>query len=299
MKIFNLSIISLLVISVLAFSGCEEGLSAGNDSVDDSGESGFSFSDMYSKIKSLQEEVEALKLVNQAQADTINSRVLALEGHVGDSASSLDSRIDSLEGHVGNSASSLDSRIDNIESYVGNVVASPAKSVSNRLVALEGHIGNSGTSLDSRIDTLESKVGNYYLSSINEKIDDLEDNIGSVSIEDLSSDIDILKGSGISGFACEYNNRRYIFWNEKTDEGYQIKYKSGYSGTGFTGSAMSFHSTDNSTRIMGLAGFECEYNNRRYIFWKEKTDEGYQIKYKSGYSGTGFTGSAMSLYSSY
>ncbi|MCP4137461.1 MAG: hypothetical protein GY754_41220, partial [bacterium] len=48
--------LSLLVVLVLAFAGCEAGLVSndGNGSGDGSGDSGFSFSDLYSRIKTLE-----------------------------------------------------------------------------------------------------------------------------------------------------------------------------------------------------------------------------------------------------
>ncbi|MCP4130535.1 MAG: tail fiber protein [bacterium] len=60
MKQLQVSLISLVLTALVAFSGCEAGLTSGNDSADGSGEH-FSFSDMYNTIDTLKSEIEILK----------------------------------------------------------------------------------------------------------------------------------------------------------------------------------------------------------------------------------------------
>ncbi|MCP4138637.1 MAG: hypothetical protein GY754_47210 [bacterium] len=76
------SVVSMGLVCLFAFSGCEAGLISddGMGSGDNSG-SGFSFSDMYTRMSALQEEVDWLKQVNE---DTLKilSQVAAPVGSI-------------------------------------------------------------------------------------------------------------------------------------------------------------------------------------------------------------------------
>ncbi len=62
--------LSLLLVVVLAFAGCEAGLTS-NDGTGTSGDNDFSFSDMYAKIKTLQEELDRLRISNADLESTL------------------------------------------------------------------------------------------------------------------------------------------------------------------------------------------------------------------------------------
>ncbi|MCP4132394.1 MAG: hypothetical protein GY754_15590 [bacterium] len=71
MKIFFYKgLLGLILAGLLAFAGCEEGMSSGSDSSDGS-DGDFSFSEIYSDIKSLKEEIAKLKSVIAAQESVI------------------------------------------------------------------------------------------------------------------------------------------------------------------------------------------------------------------------------------
>ncbi len=90
--------LSLLVVLVLAFAGCEAGLSSndGNGSGDGSGDSGFSFSDLYSRIKALEDETTRLQQVNDEQAEIIER----LNGELGEHTTSINSLTGIVNGRV-------------------------------------------------------------------------------------------------------------------------------------------------------------------------------------------------------
>ncbi|MCP4137414.1 MAG: hypothetical protein GY754_40985 [bacterium] len=72
-KLFS-GVFYMMLMSVLAFSGCEQGLTVGSDSKSGSGENqetGFSFSDMYSQMKIMKKEIDRLKQLNEEQEKTI------------------------------------------------------------------------------------------------------------------------------------------------------------------------------------------------------------------------------------
>ncbi len=90
----------------LALSGCEQGLTT-NDSSGTSGDgqdNKFSFSDMYTKFKGLQEEIDRLKEANAVLTEALG---VMEDGQAG-AASSLSSRINSLEGTVDSNTASID-----------------------------------------------------------------------------------------------------------------------------------------------------------------------------------------------
>ncbi|MCP4129905.1 MAG: hypothetical protein GY754_02705 [bacterium] len=90
---FFSGVVFIGVACLLAFSGCEAGLTS-NDGTGTSEDNDFSFSDMYAKIKTLQEEVDRLKASNTALSEAL---VTAGEDHAG-AAQSITARMDDLEG---------------------------------------------------------------------------------------------------------------------------------------------------------------------------------------------------------
>ncbi|MCP4134000.1 MAG: hypothetical protein GY754_23720 [bacterium] len=103
---------ALLVVSVFGFMGCEAGLTSndGNGSPDDSGDSGFSFSDLYSRIKILEKENKKL-----------NEVIEQLTDQQANTSSGLAGRIDALEGHVGGiSVADLKNTIDDLSYSVSD-----------------------------------------------------------------------------------------------------------------------------------------------------------------------------------
>ncbi len=78
MKKLNLFLMGLITASVLVFSGCEAGLTS-NDGSDNNSEEHFSFSNIYSRMNSLEEEIKSLNKVNLEQAVLIEK----LEASIG------------------------------------------------------------------------------------------------------------------------------------------------------------------------------------------------------------------------
>ncbi|MCP4136283.1 MAG: hypothetical protein GY754_35260 [bacterium] len=86
---------SMVLVTVVAFSGCEAGLQSSGDSNDSSNDSGsgFSFSDMYSNINRLQEQVDSLKITTEEQEIIISN----LDSSQSTSITALGNSIDALE----------------------------------------------------------------------------------------------------------------------------------------------------------------------------------------------------------
>ncbi|MCP4134062.1 MAG: hypothetical protein GY754_24030 [bacterium] len=77
-KIFYFCLISMTMTATLAFSGCEAGLSSGDDSNSSSEDGDFSFSDMYSNINQLKEQINSLS----GTVDTHEGEINLLTGNV-------------------------------------------------------------------------------------------------------------------------------------------------------------------------------------------------------------------------
>ncbi|MCP4134535.1 MAG: hypothetical protein GY754_26410 [bacterium] len=222
-KVLSVCIAGLLVISVFGFMGCEAGLTSndGNGSVDDSGGSGFSFSDLYSRIKALEDENKKLneeieQLTNQ-QADTssgLAGRIETLEGHVGSFLSNdLDSRINTLEGHVGSFLSNdLDSRINTLEGYVGGISVGDLKDTVDDL-SYSASDGWSGTTLGTssysyqyisgapEIILTDVKKGDVFLASL-----DMTAECGYSTLLATSGSIKWLDSSPVLNFGVRYSD---------------------------------------------------------------------------------------------
>ncbi|MCP4134981.1 MAG: tail fiber protein [bacterium] len=76
-NLFNSAVFTLMA-AIIAFSGCEAGLSQQSDSSDDG--QNFSFSDMYSKFAAMQERINTLELQNQS----LESQNQSLGGSIND-----------------------------------------------------------------------------------------------------------------------------------------------------------------------------------------------------------------------
>ncbi len=103
------------VLVVLALSGCEAGLTSNDESLTENEK--FSFSDMYAKIKTLQEEVDRLKAANTELTEALE---IAGEEQAG-AASSLSSRIESLESTVTGHGNSINNNTDLIGNLDGDL----------------------------------------------------------------------------------------------------------------------------------------------------------------------------------
>ncbi|MCP4129906.1 MAG: hypothetical protein GY754_02710 [bacterium] len=102
--------LSLLAALVLAFAGCEAGLTS-NDRTGATGDNDFSFSDMYGKIKTLQEELDRLNQVNNEQAVKIEQ----LSVSQSNSGSLISSRIQVIEDNIGEiSIEGLKNQVDDL-----------------------------------------------------------------------------------------------------------------------------------------------------------------------------------------
>ncbi|MCP4131949.1 MAG: hypothetical protein GY754_13310 [bacterium] len=159
------SCFSLIIIAVLAFSGCEAGLTAEGDSgdgQDTSSGNGFSFSNMYSRMNSMEDEIESLKKVNLEQAVLIDK----LKSTQSNSEVELAERIDELETNVGAvSIATLNSDVSTLKTNVGAV---------------------SIATLNSDVSTLKTNVGVVSIAALNNNVNALKTNIGSVSIDGLN-----------------------------------------------------------------------------------------------------------------
>ncbi|MCP4136777.1 MAG: hypothetical protein GY754_37755 [bacterium] len=69
----------MVLMSVLAFSGCEAGLTSNDGS--EPGDSGFSFSDLYSRIEALKEGTKRLGQINEEQVEIIERLNSTVSGH--------------------------------------------------------------------------------------------------------------------------------------------------------------------------------------------------------------------------
>ncbi|MCP4132609.1 MAG: hypothetical protein GY754_16715 [bacterium] len=108
---------SLLVISVLAFSGCEAGLGQ-SDSSEDEMNNKFSFSDMYSKLKTMQEEIDNLKQTNQELQTTVE----LLTGGSLSSIDTIETRLNDVESTLINlNIGTIETRLSDVESTVTNL----------------------------------------------------------------------------------------------------------------------------------------------------------------------------------
>ncbi|MCP4137408.1 MAG: hypothetical protein GY754_40955 [bacterium] len=144
----------LLVILVLAFTGCEQGIVTGSDSgsgAESGGDSGFSFSDMYSRMNTMEKEIISLKNINHEQTDIIIQQGILIE---------------KLELTQVNSETGLDGRIQALEGNVGSV--------------------SIGT-LNDDVFELKTNIGAVSIGTLNSDLSDLKANIGSVSISNLDS----------------------------------------------------------------------------------------------------------------
>ncbi|MCP4137785.1 MAG: tail fiber protein [bacterium] len=72
-KSILLTIVTMLIVLTSVFTGCEAGLNSNSNSQDSSQEDQFSFSDMYSKIRSLQEQVNTLSSSQSASSGSIQA----------------------------------------------------------------------------------------------------------------------------------------------------------------------------------------------------------------------------------
>ncbi|MCP4137550.1 MAG: hypothetical protein GY754_41670, partial [bacterium] len=121
-RIHNLLTVGFLVISVIGFMGCEEGLTSNDGTSSELGDNegtGFSFSDLYTRIKALEEETKRLRKVNEEQEKTI----MTLSSSSSSSIGGLATRIGSLETAVGDGSGGLVHDVSGLQSTVSENVS--------------------------------------------------------------------------------------------------------------------------------------------------------------------------------
>ncbi|MCP4133372.1 MAG: hypothetical protein GY754_20560 [bacterium] len=84
-KLFHSIFMGLFAVTVFAFTGCEEGLNLQEDS-----DRNFSFSDMYSKMKSMQEEIDQLKKINISFTTIMDKQAALINSLTNDQSASSD-----------------------------------------------------------------------------------------------------------------------------------------------------------------------------------------------------------------
>ncbi|MCP4134046.1 MAG: hypothetical protein GY754_23950 [bacterium] len=192
--------VCLMAVSVLAFSGCEEGMVAGNSSGsngENSENSGFSFSDMYSRMNTMEKEIKILHEVNRDQQALITKQeetIARLNGEQTGKSDELEGRIGILEEHVGEVFSeNLDTRINGLEDNVGLIWLSD---LSNDVSVLKTNVGaiSIGT-LNSDVNTLKTNVGSVSIAVLNSDLGTLKTNIGDTSIAAVNSEVSTLKSN--------------------------------------------------------------------------------------------------------
>ncbi|MCP4131373.1 MAG: hypothetical protein GY754_10370 [bacterium] len=190
------------LLMVLALSGCEEGMTSddGTGTSGDGQETGFSFSDMYSRMNALQEEVDRLKQVNDEQEITIQ----ALSDGSSSSIGGLVTRIDDLESTVGDASSGLVSTVNSHGTSIGTLVST----VGNASSGLVSTVNSHGTSIDNLNDDL------LDLNSTFTGVTRLTDpNTGQPTIQFSGVNVQIVSGSGYT------NGVNTDFWTDGTVNG--------------------------------------------------------------------------------
>ncbi len=199
--------LSLLVVLILAFPGCEEGLKSDDTGTEEDGK--FSFSDMYVKIKTLQEEVVRLNRVNEEQERTIE----ALSGSSSSSIGGLAARISELETDVavldetvvvnGSSISSLRDDVSGNGSSISSLQGDVSGNGSS-ISSLQGDVSGNGSSISS----LQGDVsGNgSSISSLESTVDDNGTSLSSLQgdVDGNTDSIDNLDGD-LSGFNSTFD----------------------------------------------------------------------------------------------
>ncbi|MCP4136918.1 MAG: hypothetical protein GY754_38460 [bacterium] len=133
-RIFFSSVVSMVLLCLFVFSGCEEALTS-NDGTE-SGESGFSFSDLYSRIKTLEDENKRL-----------NEVIGSITGGSGISIGDLASQVGNLETDLG----SLNTR-------VGNFTVNEEQTVASRIENLEDDMGDGSSGVLYKVNYLHDTL---------------------------------------------------------------------------------------------------------------------------------------------
>ncbi len=106
-------IFSILVVLVLAFTGCEAGLTTSNGSTDSEGNetSGFSFSDLYNSIANLQDDVGDLQTADSSQENDMNSEFTNLRNDMGAADTALETRLTGSDTKLQSNITVLDTKL--------------------------------------------------------------------------------------------------------------------------------------------------------------------------------------------
>ncbi len=244
MKIVQKLFLSIMIALVLAITGCEEGITIGSESKNGTGDdqdSGFSFSDMYSRMNTMEKEIKSLTKVNQEQAELIeklnlvqanseqglSERLAVIENNVGTiSIGTLDEDVTALKNNIGSfSLNEVDSRIGTLEGRVGTFSSA---TLANRIGSIEGLVGTfSSAGLEGRIGNLENNVSilegttSSHESSIN-YLSELFDGVtrgsntdgydtitfSGVNIQIVNGQASTYTANGLGNLIVGYNERR-------------------------------------------------------------------------------------------
>ncbi|MCP4129803.1 MAG: hypothetical protein GY754_02185 [bacterium] len=294
-RLFYTGFLSVIMSSVLAFSGCEAGLESGSSSEGSSGSSdgGFSFSDLYSDIDTLQEDLSSLGTSVTAQEEIIynlNSSQTTSVGSLSDTVdqneidiTDLQAKDTALDGNI-STLQAKDTALD------GNISTLQAKDT-----ALDGNISTlqaKDTALDGNISTLQTKdtAIDSDISDITNDIQSINDNknlftglvgIGTVSPQrslHLSGEnSEFLIEDTRSGFDAEY--RRFNIFldplfqttnfralNSAGTDGkvmMTLNNESGHVGVGTTNPERTLHVSGEAAEFMleaTRADFDAEYS---------------------------------------
>ncbi|MCP4131719.1 MAG: hypothetical protein GY754_12135 [bacterium] len=155
MRILKLSMLCLLLTSILAISGCEAGLTSSDSSgSSEDGSDGFSFSDMYSNIGQLQEDIKNLSNTDEEIISQLNGSSTNLNGNIGE-----------LEEQISVLSNSVDTRID--------LVNKDTADLNGDIGQLEKQTSDLSSSVDTRIDLVNGDI-----KSINDSRNIFSGNVG-------------------------------------------------------------------------------------------------------------------------
>ncbi|MCP4133661.1 MAG: hypothetical protein GY754_22020 [bacterium] len=208
--LFNSGLMILLAISVLAFSGCEAGLTKEHESDNNITENtggdlgledlsdNFSFSNIDKNIQKLKKAIQNLEAnTQQQQSDSVSSLQSTIDRERNERIAGLSSLTGTVNTDRAN-ATTARSNLTNTMNQLNDEQTKTSNGLSNRIGVLENRVGEfSSSGLDSRIDTIENNIGSFTITGLDSRIDTIENNIGSFTITGLDSRIDTLEGKAI------------------------------------------------------------------------------------------------------
>ncbi|MCP4130315.1 MAG: hypothetical protein GY754_04980 [bacterium] len=169
---FFSGVVSMGLVCLFAFSGCEAGLTsnAGNGSGVGSGDSGFSFSDLYSRIQVLEEETRRLQQVNNEQEITIRTLSGDSSNSIGALNAAVDSNtvsIDSNTAFINTNTASINTNTASINTNTASINTNTASinintaSINMNTASIDSNAASINTNTAS-INNLNSNVSGHY-----------------------------------------------------------------------------------------------------------------------------------------